>query len=264
MRNQTFVQVEGLGVPVQVPTNRTAQGYEIRWSSDPQAPIDARVHLLNSERELTNFLKLAVDPRFLKADLLKMMPVRIDDDRKSLTRAEAEKAGADPDCWNLVRVALVISGTSPRGPAIDEIEWVGTRDEHQEGVHLREAYEHARNRNISHPVFFLHNESGPIQRAADFMAEFNRQMNPALRAAETLNQAHQEAVINMDIDNLNGDRAIHYLRQFQESLINLKTVKALTIQNSFSNAQQAAPRPEAPATEQPEPTPQNSSGPRFH
>jgi len=263
MKNQTIIQVTGLGVPVQAPTNRNHEGFEVRWSSDPDISPNARVHVLGSEKELRRFIQLAVDQRFVTSDLLKIIPVVVPDGGNSLSRDEAIRAGVSPESWDLVRVALVISGNSSRGPIMDEIEWAGTREEHTEGAHMREAFEHAQRRQIRHPSIFSHNQSGHLQQAASFMAEFQRQMRPSLRAVEEMNKALERALLQLDTHNLNGDRAVHYLRQLQQAVIDRQTVQQMNISDT---KQPDATPPEAMASdssamdEQAAP----STGPRFH
>ncbi|KKN80610.1 hypothetical protein LCGC14_0328290 [marine sediment metagenome] len=262
MKNQVLIQVKGMGVPVQAPTARNADGFEIRWSSDADISPDCPVHVLSDKKQLERFVQLAVDDRFRSADLIQIIPVVVPDGSDSLTREQAINLGADPENWNMIRVAMVISGNSSRGPIMDEIEWAGTREEHAEGAHMQEAYEHAHRRKINHPSIFSHNQGGHLQKAASFMNEFQRQMKPSLRAAEEMTKGHERALLSMDLDNLNPDRALFYLKQMQTSLIDRISVQQLNVHDSMKPVvNQSSDTPvEAPAESHVKPSP----GPRFH
>jgi len=263
MQNHTTVQVKGLGVPVQSPNNKISEGFELRWSSDPDVPANARVHLFSSKKEIDRFLRLAIDERFLKSDLITIIPVSAPDGTNSLSREEAIRAGIHPDNWDLIRVALVISGNNERGPVMDEIEWVGSREQHNEGVHMQEAFEHANRRKITQPAIFQHNQCGHLLRAAEFMSMFQRKMKPTLNAAIRMDEALEERLLMLDTSKINGDSAIHYLHQLQQAVANLKTVNQLNYAASLSTGVATDPAPSGnDAAEAPED--RRQQGPRFH
>lgn len=222
MRQGLIVQIKGLGVPVQSPSTRNQEGFEVRWSSDPEVPGDAPAHVLIGQDELQRFLELAVDRRFVVADLLTLTPVTVPEDSNALSRLESIEMGIHPDNWNTVRVALVISGNASRGPVMDEIEWVGTREEYTEGTHMREAFEHAIRRGIRSPSIFPHTESGHILRAAEFLTDFRRQMKPSLRASEMMTNVLEANLVGLDLTHINADRAKHYLQEIQRALVQVR------------------------------------------
>lgn len=219
MRKGTIIQIKGLGIPVQSPTDRNLEGYEVRWSSDPEVAVDAPAHVLIGHEALTRFIELAVDRRFLVADLMTVTPVTVPDNSNSLSRSLSEAAGINPDNWNTVRMAMVISGNGPRGAVMDEIEWVGSRDEFNEGAPLAEAYAHAKHRQIKMPSIHKHTESGHIMRAAHFFGEFRRQLKPSLRAAEMMARVLEQNLCSLDLTAINGDKATHYLMEIQRAFI---------------------------------------------
>lgn len=264
MKNQTIIQVSGLGVPVQAPSSRIQEGFEVRWSSDPYVPADAPVHVLDSEKALRRFIQLAVDQRFVKADLITIVPVQLKEGANSLTREEAIEVGIHPDNWDLVRVAMVISGNNNRGPVTDQIEWSGTREDHRSGAHFREAYERAQTLKIRHPAIFDQKQSGYVQQAADFMHVFNRQMMPSLRAAEQMEKFLEQAILGLDVDTLNGDTALHYLRQFQQSLVDRMTLQQLTVEGAMAPSETPARSVRPEMAEDDEPTASAGSSPKFH
>lgn len=265
MRNGIIIQIKGLGVPVQAPSQRNQEGYEIRWSSDPEVPENAPTHVLIGSTELQRFLELAVDRRFVVADLIQLTQVLVPDDRNSLTRIEAVAAGIHPDNWNTVRVALVISGNAARGPVMDEIEWIGTRDEYFEGTHLREAFDHAQRRGIKSPSIFPHTESGHILRAAEFLGEFRRQMKPSLRAAETMTHVLEENLCGLDLTNINPDRAAHYLREIQRAFIAHRDQQFMELEDTGRIEGQMKHKAKAELDELNEISTQRiSKGPRLH
>lgn len=251
MKNQVIIQVAGLGVPLRHPTKNLTAGYEWRWSSDPDVSPDSPVHVLGSQKEVERFVQLAVDKRFLDANMLEIIPV-VADDSNTVTREMAIAAGAEPENWNIIRVALVISGNSKRGPIMDEIEWAGGRDEYAEGQHMMESHEHAKRRGISHPSIFHQNESGHIMRAANFLEEHYRQMRPSLRAAQEFSKAMERALLNLDVENINGERAKLYLQQFRDALIDLSVVEQHTTKDTLR--QEALQATEADVTKPSSPT----------
>jgi hypothetical protein len=222
MRNGTILQIKGLGVPVQAPSGRNMDGYEVRWSSDPEVPNDAPAHVLIGHDEVKRFLELAVDRRFIEANLITLTPVQVEDETNSMDRSKTLLAGINPDNWNVVRVALIISGTSTRGPVMDQLEWVGTRPEYAQGNHMREAFLHAQHRGIKSPAIFPHTDSGHLQRAADFISEFRAQYRPSLRASERMAQVLEANLVNLDVANIHPDRAKHYLLEIQRATQNVR------------------------------------------
>jgi len=222
MRNGTILQIKGMGIPVQAPSGRNMDGYEVRWSSDPEVPQDAPAHVLIGHEEVKRFLELAVDARFVAANLITVTPVQVEDDRNSMSRPQTLLAGINPDNWNVVRVALIISGNSARGPVMDELEWVGTRDEYTQGNHMREAFLHAQHRGIKSPAIFPHTDTGHLLRAAEFMSEFRAQYRPSLRASERLAQVLEANLVSIDLTDIHPDRAKHYLIEIQRATQNLR------------------------------------------
>jgi len=222
MLNGTILQIKGMGIPVQSSSDRNMEGYEVRWSSDPQVHPDSPAHVLIGHDEVKRFLELAVDRRFIEANLLTVTPVQVADNTNSMSRTEALAAGINPDNWNVVRVALIISGSSTLGPVMDELEWVGTRDEYAQGNHMREAFLHAQYRGIKSPAIFPHTDSGHLLRAAAFMTEFRSQFRPSLRASERMAQALESSLVNIDLTDIHPDRAKHYLLEIQRATQNLR------------------------------------------
>lgn len=222
MRNGTILQIKGMGIPVQAPSGRNMEGYEVRWSSDPEVPHDAPAHVLIGHDEVKRFLELAVDRRFVEANLITLTPVQVPEEVNAMSRSQTLKAGINPDNWNVVRVALIISGNSARGPVMDELEWVGTRDEYSQGNHMREAFLHAQHRGIKSPAIFPHTDSGHLLRAAEFMSEFRAQYRPSLRASERMAQVLEANLVNIDLQNIHPDRAKHYLLEIQRATQNLR------------------------------------------
>lgn len=218
MRNGIVLQVQGLGVPVQVPSNRVEAGFEVRWSSDPESSPDAHAHVLQGHQEVQRFLALAVDPRFLQGDLIKIVPVEVDDEQSTLSKSACVALGVSPDNWSNVRVALVVTGNTGRGPVMDTLEWLGSREEYAAGAPMREALQHAQARGMRSPSFFTQQEGGHLLRAAEFMQNFRRQMKPSLRYAEVMQEKIMQSIIQSDFSNINGERAAHYLRQAQEAM----------------------------------------------
>ncbi|MBA1280405.1 hypothetical protein [Stutzerimonas stutzeri] len=197
-------------------------GYEVRWSSDPEVPHDARAHVLIGHDEVKRFLDLAVQRRFIDANLLTVTPVQVADDVNSMSRDETLAAGINPDNWNVVRVALIISGNSDRGPVMDELEWVGNRDEYAQGNHMREAFIHGQHRGIKSPAVFPHTDSGHLMRAAEFISEFRTQFRPSLRASERMAEVLESNLAETDLSDIHPDRAKHYLLEIQRATRNLR------------------------------------------
>ena len=251
MKNQVIIQVAGLGVPLRHPTKNLAAGYEWRWSSDPDVSPDSPVHVLGSQKEVERFIRLAVDKRFLDANMIEIIPV-VADDSNTVSREMAIAAGADAENWNIIRVALVISGNSKHGPIMDEIEWAGARDEYAEGQHMMESHEHAKRRGIGHPSIFHQNESGHIMRAANFLDEHYRQMRPSLRAAQEFNKGMERALLELDVENINPDRAKVYLQQLRDGLVDRVLVEQHTAKDTLRQEGSHSP-------EQDDPTPTGPS-----
>lgn len=222
MRKGTILQVKGIGIPVQAPSKRNLDGYEIRWSSDPEVPADAPAHVLIGHDEVKRFLELAVDRRFVDSELLTLTPVDIPSDSNSMNRQESLKAGISADHWNVLRVALVISGNSALGPVMDELEWLGTREEYAQGNHMREALIHAQHRGIKSPAIIPHTDSGHLQRAAKFMMDFRSQYRPSLRASEHMARILEKTLAETDLAGIHPDRAKHYLSEIQRAVINFR------------------------------------------
>lgn len=143
-------------------------------------------------------------------------------DRNSMSRADSLTFGINPDNWNTVRVALVISGNSSRGPVMDDLEWVGTRDEYSQGDHMREAFLHAQQRGIKAPAIYPHTNPGHLLRAAEFMTNFREQYRPSLRATETMARVLEANLSGLDVQSLHPDRAKHYLAEIQRAVTNLR------------------------------------------
>lgn len=230
MRDGLILQIKGMGIPVQAPTERNQDGYEIRWSSDPEVPDDAPAHVLIGADEVKRFLELGVDRRFIDAKLINLTPVQVEDGCNSMTRAESLVAGINPDNWNTVRIAMVISGKSNRGPVMDEYEWVGTRDEYNQGTHMRETFLHAQHRGITSPAIFPSTNSGHLMRASQFMATFREQYRPSLRATETMARVLEANLVNLDVQALNPDRAKHYLGEIQRAVQNLRDQRLVNLE----------------------------------
>lgn len=243
MPNGLIVQVKGLGVPVQMLSERNHSGYEVRWSSDPEVPASADVHVLIGHDELQRFMGLAVDSRFMAADLITLTPVVVEDGCTSVSRQKAVQAGVNPESLNMLRVALVVSGNASLGSVMDEIEWIGSREEYAQGDHLREGRMHAMHRGIKAPSIFPHTESGPVLRAAEFISDFRRQMKPSLHATETLTRILETNLCELDLHSINPDRAVHYLREIQRAFIQHREQQSLEGMDSGK----LAPEVKAPA-----------------
>jgi hypothetical protein len=229
MRTGTILQIKGMGIPVQAPSERNMEGYEVRWSSDPEVPVDSPAHVLIGHDEVKRFLELAVDRRFIEANLITVTPVQVPQDSNSMSRADSIKFGINPDNWNTVRVALVISGNSARGPVMDDLEWVGTRDEYSQGDHMREAFIHAQQRGIKAPAIYPHTNPGHLLRAAEFMSNFREQYRPSLRATETMARVLEANLASLDVQSLHPDRAKHYLGEIQRATLNLRDQRLANI-----------------------------------
>jgi hypothetical protein len=218
MRNGIILQVQGLGVPVQMDSDRVEAGFVVGWSSDVDCPTDAPAHVLIGSKEVDRFLRMAVDPRFQQAGLIQVIAVEVGDEQTAISRQDCiHKYQISPDNWNSVRTALVIAGNSPKGPVMDTMEWIGTRQEYAEGAHMREAFQHASTRGMKAVTLYTQQEGGHILNAADFIHGFRRQMKPSLRYAELLRQQIESAVIDMDCNQIHGERAVHVLRQIQNA-----------------------------------------------
>lgn len=273
MRNGTIIQIKGLGIPVQSASDRNTEGYEIRWSSDPEISESARAHVLIGSDELRRFIELAVDKRFLSVDYMQITPVQIQDDQRSLSREQSIQAGVNPNNWDTVRVGIVVAGNGPRGPVMDTIEWIGSREEYNEGSHLHEGYEHAKTRDLSprSVQIYTHPDSGQIAQAADFFQQFRRQLRPSLRASETLAAVLEAKVCEMDVSNIHPDKAAFYLQEIQKAFIQRRNYREHELSEvgmtSGAGTSEGAQRPQADVEEEPgtapEPSPR-STGPRFH
>lgn len=213
MRQPIVLQVEGLGIPVVVsePTAKT----ELRWSSDPDIRADAPAYLFHDSKEIHQFLTFAVDKRFINESLL--MPIRVTapQDAISLPRADAEAQGVSARSWDLVRVGLIISGNSNKGPVSDALEWVGDREEYANSAHMLEAYQHASNRGISNPIIVPHNESHQTLAAAEFMTVFHHSIKPQLMNAHQVLERLTSELSGLDVDAMNPDRAASILKQIK-------------------------------------------------
>lgn len=255
MRHGIIIQVKGLGIPVQAPSNRHESGFELRWSSDPDVPSDAPGHVLIGSKEVTRFLQLGVDRQFTDAKLLTLTTISVADDTQAVSRADLIAAGVHADNWETVRVGLVISGDAAKGPVMDNVEWLGTRDEYAEGKHMAEAYQHALRRGIRSPAIFANAESVQVLRAADRLRTFQQQMKPALRSAQAMSEALEAAVIGIDTDTLTGERAIHYLRQLQDAFVNNRREQLFLTQPDAPIEPEPVPEP---------PKPRGSFAPKLH
>lgn len=278
-------QVDGLGVPVQMASSRNADGYEVRWSSDPDIALTSPVHALIGDKALQRFLSLSIDARFRDANLIRLVPVKLTAQHMAewqsnpsktavgISPADAVRQGVDPGAWDYVRVALVVSGNTQQGPRMDEIEWYGTREEHNEGMHLREAYEHCKAHRISAPTIFHHNHSDEIYKAADFLTAFQRQLKPSLRAAHEMSEALEEYLLKLDVDKIHPDRALKYLEDLQKATarkVEQRNLEKADLQRNNQRGIRAAepepvrnPAPYKEDVEAPEVvTPPR--GPRFH
>lgn len=217
MENSTIIEVANLGVPVQHPKRNDPTMFEWRWSSDPEVDVDAPVHVFKTANELKRFVHLAVQKQFIDAGCMKIIPITNPEQRSSITREEAIDAGADRKHWDWVRLAMAISGNSRRGPMMDTIEWAGTREEYQEGLYLQEAFAHVKNREWTNVNIFTPAESKYVQNAADYLNEHQRQMRPQLRAAQEMVVRLEDVVSSLNLDNINEERAMGYLREIQKA-----------------------------------------------
>ncbi|EKY4114266.1 TPA: hypothetical protein ACGW3M_001157 [Pseudomonas aeruginosa] len=218
-----IVQVKGLGVPVQAPTDKVDAGYMLRWSSDPDLPPDLPTHVLSSEREAMRFLQLAVDGHRISPESVRVLPIQVERGQTAVTAEEAIGVGADPENWNMVRVALSIAGNSSIGPVVDNYDWTGTRQEFQEGQHLRDAMKRGQSLGMRNPSFFTHNEgAGHIINAANHIQNVRRQFNPSLRTAELIATSVQDAVLELDVPSLSHERALFYLTQIKSAFASLQ------------------------------------------
>ena len=111
MRNGIIIQIKGLGVPVQAASNRNTDGYEVRWSSDPEVSTDSPTHVLIGQKELQLFVELAVDSRFVVADLMNLIHVQVPEGVNAVSRHQAIAAGVNPDNWD---TCLLYTSPSPR------------------------------------------------------------------------------------------------------------------------------------------------------
>jgi hypothetical protein len=87
-------------------------------------------------------------------------------------------------------------------------------------------------------------------------------MKPSLRASEEMVKALERAVVNLDIDNINGDRAVHYLRQIQQAVLDKATVQQMNLHDTMTPGGDITPKSQT-AAESVDQKPV-SSGPRFH
>lgn len=215
MRQPIVLQVQGLGIPVVVSGDSAKT--DLRWSSDPDTNADAPAYLFHDSKEIQQFLTFAVDERFINQNML--MPIRViaPEGASSLPREEAEAQGVDAQNWELVRVGLIISGNSNKGPVSDALEWVGDREEYAENKHLLEAYQHAKYRGITNPIIVPHNEAHQTLEAAEFMTVFHHSIKPQLmNAHHVLNRLTSE-LSGLEVDSLNPDRAVSILRQIKNA-----------------------------------------------
>lgn len=262
-----LLQIKGMGVPVQAPSTQHATGYTIRWSSDPEVPHDAPVHVLFGQQQVKRFLQLAVDPRFITADLVNILSVSVPDDCNSLSRSEAIEAGVSPDNWSNVRVALVIVGKSRLGVISDQMEWLGSRDDYASGCHMQEAFQHAQRRGITSPSIIPHTDPGHLLRAANFMEEFRRQYRPSLRASEIMFRQLQATLVDLDIAKLHPDRCKHYLREIQTSVQDMRNQQLINLDEygmAEAELHKRAELDSARAGAEDQQTKANNNAPRYH
>jgi hypothetical protein len=275
MRQPIVLQVEGLGIPVVI--SGDSPKTDLRWSSDPDTNADAPAYLFHDSKEIHQFLTFAVDKRFINENLLVPTRVTAPDGAISLPRAEAEKQGVDAQNWELVRVGLIISGNSNKGPVSDALEWVGDREEYADSKHMLEAYQHAKFRGITNPTIVPHNEAHQTLAAAEFMTIFHQSIKPQLMNAHNVLDRLTSELSGLELETMNPDRALSILTQIkyafddaheQDNILR----KSLGMEpKPLADLPEQAPKPqpshtEAPVTAptlEPEPSPDLFRSPRM-
>jgi len=269
MRGNSYgviLQVSGLGVPVQAPSQRNQKGFEIRWSSDPEIPRDCPAHLLIGEKEYTRFISLSVDSSYMKDDLIKAYPIALEAGETSMSKAKCVEAGISEENWNIVRIGLVISGNTEKGPVMDTIDWIGTRESYDQADHLREAFQHGKQRGMNSPSVFTHTEGGHVYQAAKFFDDIRKQMKPSLRTSDLIMTRMQEAVAQQDFTGIAPEKAVFYLINIKEAMERHQEQKRFELEDmGLITPPNAAHEDTAFHGDEPQQAPVSStSGPSLH
>lgn len=230
--NGVLLQVKSLGVPVQAPSQRNQAGYEIRWSSDPEVSTSCPVHILIGDRELKKFLQVSVDPSYIKSDMLTVTHVTVAPGQNNLTKDECIAHGASKENWDLVRVGLVISGKTDRGPVMDTLDWIGSRTEFKDGYHKHAALKHASSRGISHATIHTHTDASNLLMAADFIRKIRIDMKPSLRTSELVRNLLEEAMVNEDVSQYTPEKAKHVLSEIQRAFVTSREQRLSELEDS--------------------------------
>lgn len=275
MRQPIVLQVEGLGIPVVI--SDASAKTELRWSSDPDIKADAPAYLFHDSTEIHQFLTFAVDKRFINENLLLPIRVTAPEGAIALPRAEAEAQGVDAQNWDLVRVGLIINGSSNKGPVSDALEWVGDREEYADTRHMLEAYQHAKHRGITNPIIVTHNEAHQTLAAAEFMTVFHQSIKPQLMNAHQVLDRLTSDLLALDIDGINPDRAVSLLKQVRNALgdaheqdnvlrmsLGMESKPLADLPDQASKPQQSVTEaPVAAPALEPEPSPELFRSPRM-
>lgn len=266
MQHGIILEIQGFGVLAQAPSTLTQSGYAIRWSSDPDTPPDAPVHVLKGHDEVKRFLELGVDRRFVKSEFIRLIPAQLEEGSNRVSREEAVRLGVSEELLNTVRAALVISGNSAQGPVMDEIEWVGTRSEYAEGTHMREAFLHAQQRGIKSPAIFPHTDRGHLLRASTFMENFITSYRPSLLAAELVRKVLDTNLAKLDVSSIHPERAKQYLGEIKRAVMDWQQQQEYnlpSVKENFTEMKKAQDQLEAMPPAQ-SPTAPKSKGPTLN
>lgn len=226
MKNGMIIEVKNLGVPVQHPSKDNPSGSVLRWSSDPEVSPFARAHVIIGHAEFQRFTKLAIPEEFINKAAMTIHPILVEDGATSVSRDEAIDAGAHIESWLNVRTLLVIVGKNKAQPEAITKEWYGSRDDFFANQHILDGAKFATIKDISAPVIFTDNDVSKILNASSDAHHHLLTMNPALRTAKLMTEVLERSLANLDLDNINPDRAMHILNEIKESVIAHQEMKS--------------------------------------
>lgn len=215
MRQPVILQISRLGIPVLI--DGQSGSPELRWSCDPDIKADAPAYLFRESVDIKDFLSFAIDKSFITESSLLPIRVNAPDDAVTMSREEAQRQGVSSDNWDSVRVGMIISGNTSKGPVSDALEWYGEREEYGNGVHVMAAFQYAKSKDISSPTIVPHNESSHTLVAAEFMTSFHHTIKPQLLNAHQVLNSLKTDLRSLDLETLNPDRALQILKQIKSA-----------------------------------------------
>ncbi len=216
MRDGIVLHVKGLGVLVQHPKD---EGFQLRWSCDPEVSNTAPAHVFIGEKQFKRFLEVGLPQKYLNADYVNVIPVKVGDTQDSVSKPECVSIGINVDNWNNVLAPYALLGKGNSGLHSHWGIWTGTREQFADADHKREAIMTAQKLGITSPLVFTEDDTRMLLNLAKKSKEHRQEMHPNTRMAELLLEATAKALSHLNIDDLHPERAKVYLKDVQAAMV---------------------------------------------